>query len=94
MTDISARLEQCRAVADSAQKDAGAASRGIDSLRGDSKRTMKHLASLQEDHNRFREIMKGIKADPESLKRTNDLWADLHRDMAVLAEAFSRLEND
>ncbi len=63
-----------------------------------SERTIEHLAALQEDHTRVSEKMAKIAVETEEysaeLKRIDELWADLHRDMTALAEAFSRLESD
>ncbi len=147
LTEVSARLEQYRAATD-------ATAEGVELMRGDSERTIEHLAALQEDHTRVRETMAKIVAKSErtiehlaalqedhtrvretmakivaksertvehlaalqedhtrvreklatiaveteeysaELKKIDDLWADLHRDMTALAEAFSRLESD
>lgn len=71
---------------------------GVESLRADSTRMMEHFAALQEDHTKVRntvaEILAAGDAQATALKRIDDLWADLHRDMTALADAISRLEAD
>lgn len=85
LTDLMAEVNQIRGVAEEA-------TRNIESLRGDSSRIMDHLATLQEDHTRLVEITSRTRSNIEVPGAFEKLLDDLHRDMTVLAEAVSRLE--
>lgn len=88
--DTSARLDELN-------RQIGPAKDGVAALQGDSTRMMDHLAKLQEDHTEVRAILTELVATSDShsdtLKRVDDLWADLHRDMTALADALSHREN-
>ena len=86
MTGITDNLEATRTQAE-------AAAIGVESLSSDSTRIMEHLAALQDDHTRLMELVEGAESHGHPLKRLDDLWADLHRDMTALAEAISRRED-
>ena len=86
LTGITEDLESTRAQTDAAAND-------VESLRSDSTRIMEHLATLQDDHTRLTELVEGAESHHHALKRLDDLWADLHRDMTALAEALSRRED-
>ena len=90
MTGITDNLESTRAQAE-------AAAIGVESLSSDSTRIMEHLAAIQGDHTKLSEttaeLVEGAESHGHALKRLDDLWADLHRDMTALAEAISRRED-
>ena len=86
MTGITDNLESTRTQAE-------AAAIGVESLSSDSTRIMEHLAALQDDHTRLRELVEDAESHRHALKRLDDLWADLQRDMTALAEAISRRED-
>jgi len=66
LTEVSARLEQCRSATDTVLE-------GIEALRGDSERTMEHLAALQEDHDGVREKTAEIVTKIAALNKIDDL---------------------